>query len=150
MFLTLMAPDRLRSAMELRFIEAAPFPDQIIPPKDVVEQNQIKHDRVVAGQMFRSKAKITTAGWAVKIEFSLICTPQPRWVVLLTHHYAGEKRSSDWRGSLLDGLVAGTLDAGQLLSGYCRLLYERYGTLEAVARRAHLDPRTVKKYLGPA
>jgi hypothetical protein len=35
-----------------------------------------------------------------------------------------------------------------LLAGYCQLLYERVGTYEAVARRTHLDRRTVKKYVG--
>jgi DNA-binding transcriptional regulator LsrR (DeoR family) len=42
---------------------------------------------------------------------------------------------------------AGTLDAQQLLAGYCRLLYQRHHSYEEVARRTNLDRRTVKKYL---
>jgi hypothetical protein len=42
----------------------------------------------------------------------------------------------------------GTMTAGDLLSDYCRLLYDRLGTYEAVARTTQLDRRTVKKYIG--
>ncbi len=41
----------------------------------------------------------------------------------------------------------GTMTAGDLLSDYCRLLYDRLGTFEAVARTTQLDRRTVKKYI---
>ncbi len=41
----------------------------------------------------------------------------------------------------------GTLEAKELLKQYCHILYKRNGTYEEVARRAKLDPRTVKKYL---
>jgi len=34
-----------------------------------------------------------------------------------------------------------------LLSGYCACLYESAGSYEEVARRTHLDRRTVKKYV---
>jgi ActR/RegA family two-component response regulator len=44
-------------------------------------------------------------------------------------------------------LAAGKLDADALLAGYCRLLYERHGNYEEVARRTNLDRRTVKAYL---
>ncbi|WPL19717.1 Transcriptional regulatory protein ZraR [Thiorhodovibrio winogradskyi] len=43
---------------------------------------------------------------------------------------------------------AGTLDAAALLAGYCRRLYDRLGTYEAVAAVTQLDRRTVKKHIG--
>jgi len=45
------------------------------------------------------------------------------------------------------GFYMGTLEAKELLKQYCHILYKRNGTYEEVARRAKLDPRTVKKYL---
>ncbi len=39
------------------------------------------------------------------------------------------------------------ISAAHLLRDYCRNLYNRYGTYEAVARITHLDRRTVKRYL---
>lgn len=41
----------------------------------------------------------------------------------------------------------GELEARELLSQYCTLLFNRFGTYEEVARRTKLDRRTVKKYL---
>ena len=70
--------------------------------------------------------------------------------ILLTRHYAAETpaRSRRDRVAQLTAAVAGgTLDADALLGGYCALLYERCGNLEEVARRTHLDRRTVKRYL---
>ena len=57
----------------------------------------------------------------------------------------GEPR--DMVARLKQGIEHGNVDAQTLLSGYCRLLYERHGTFEAVARRTRLDRRTVKKYI---
>ena len=37
--------------------------------------------------------------------------------------------------------------AQHLMQRYCRFLYDRYGSYEAVARITHLDRRTVKKYI---
>jgi DNA-binding NtrC family response regulator len=48
------------------------------------------------------------------------------------------------------GIADGSLDADTLLAGYCRLLYERHGTYEDVARRARLDRRTAKAYIEKA
>jgi len=69
--------------------------------------------------------------------------------ILLTKHYAGDHKAvaPDLRSQLAAGIDHGTLDADTLLSGYCRLLYERHGTYEEVARRTKLDRRTVKAYL---
>jgi hypothetical protein len=41
----------------------------------------------------------------------------------------------------------GKIDAQTVLARYCRLLYDRHGTFEEVARITRLDRRTVKKYL---
>ncbi|NEX22445.1 sigma-54-dependent Fis family transcriptional regulator [Thiorhodococcus mannitoliphagus] len=42
---------------------------------------------------------------------------------------------------------AGSLDAAELLAGYCRQLYEKLGTYEAVARVTGLDRRTAKRHI---
>ena len=69
--------------------------------------------------------------------------------VLLTQNYEGDHRAAapGLRETLTQGLEVGTLTADELLSGYCRLLYERHGTYEEVARRTRLDRRTVKTYV---
>jgi len=69
--------------------------------------------------------------------------------VLLNQHYEGEKQiqTPDLRTQLVEGIQNGTVEAQRLLAGYCYMLYRRHGTYEAVARRANLDRRTVKKYV---
>ena len=69
--------------------------------------------------------------------------------VLLNRSYTGEQpaHSGDLLSELSDALKTGRADAQQLLSGYCRLLYQRHGSFEAVSRRVKLDRRTVKKYI---
>lgn len=71
--------------------------------------------------------------------------------ILLTGHYAGSAptKAPDLRSELMAGIEAHSLDADRLLGGYCALLYEKHGSLEAVARATNLDWRTVKKYLQP-
>lgn len=49
--------------------------------------------------------------------------------------------------ALISGIEEGTIVASSLVSGYCRLLYQRYNNFEEVARRTGLDSRTVKKTL---
>lgn len=49
--------------------------------------------------------------------------------------------------ALIQGIAKGTLDASTLMRSYCRYLYGRHGTYEAVARITALDRRTVKKYI---
>lgn len=71
-----------------------------------------------------------------------------RRVMLKRDYRPGHKSGNgDLAAILTDGITRGELDAQTLLSGYCKLLYRRHGTFEEVARRTHLDRRTVKKYI---
>lgn len=69
--------------------------------------------------------------------------------ILLNHHHTAHAIDTldGARSILVESLDQGTLDAKSFLSGYCYLLYEKWGTYEAVARRTGLDRRTVKKYI---
>jgi DNA-binding NtrC family response regulator len=69
--------------------------------------------------------------------------------VLLTGDYAGSAppKSQDLLERVIVGIESETLDADNLLAGYCALLYENLGNYEAVARQTNLDRRTVKKYV---
>jgi hypothetical protein len=69
--------------------------------------------------------------------------------ILLKRHYYGDAMviDTDLEDTFTQGFYMGTLEANQLLKQYITILYKRYGTYEAVARRAKLDPRTIKKYL---
>ena len=55
--------------------------------------------------------------------------------------------SSGAPDALATTMNRGEINAQQLVSKYCRKLYERFGTYGEVARRAGLDRRTVKKYI---
>ena len=68
---------------------------------------------------------------------------------MLKRDYRGDQKSQngDLATVLTEGISRGELDAQNLLSGYCKMLYRRHGTFEEVARRTHLDRRTVKKYI---
>ena len=48
---------------------------------------------------------------------------------------------------IVEGIDTGDLTAQELLSSYCKLLYNKYGTYEEIARRTNLDRRTVKKHI---
>jgi transcriptional regulator with PAS, ATPase and Fis domain len=67
--------------------------------------------------------------------------------ILVSGAYQGESAASAVPAIHPLFVNVGDLTARQLLAAYCDLLYERYGTLEEVARRTGLDRRTVKKYL---
>ena len=69
--------------------------------------------------------------------------------ILLNRTYAGVATSEpqDPLRQLVSSIKAGTADARQLLTAYCRLLYRRHGSYEAVARRVQLDRRTVRKHI---
>jgi DNA-binding NtrC family response regulator len=72
--------------------------------------------------------------------------------VLLTRKYSGDRGTvvMDDFGRLVAGIQCGSLNAQELVSAYCALLYERFGTYEEVSRRTGLDRRTVKKYITQA
>jgi DNA-binding NtrC family response regulator len=69
--------------------------------------------------------------------------------VLVRETYEGDKthNAPDLQSRLMTGIELGNLSAQDLMSGYCKLLYERYGTYEEVARRTELDRRTVTKHI---
>lgn len=69
--------------------------------------------------------------------------------ILLTGNYHAQVPSiSDADpASLAQAMEEGSLDAEQLLAAYCRHLYQRLGTYEAVAKHTRLDRRTVKKHI---
>jgi DNA-binding NtrC family response regulator len=69
--------------------------------------------------------------------------------ILMTSTYEPGPRvaARDLTDRLLASVDEGALDAHQMLSMYCALLYRRHGTYEEVARRTKLDRRTVKKYV---
>jgi DNA-binding NtrC family response regulator len=70
--------------------------------------------------------------------------------ILLKRHYEIDRTAAapgDIEGSLIMGVKEGSVDAQNLLSCYCALLYDRYGSYEEVARKTALDRRTVKKYI---
>jgi DNA-binding NtrC family response regulator len=70
--------------------------------------------------------------------------------VILSRRYEGDRVKPDVKditSRLQQGIHTGKMDAQQLLSGYCSMLYQRFGTFEEVARRTNLDRRTVKKYI---
>jgi transcriptional regulator with GAF, ATPase, and Fis domain len=72
--------------------------------------------------------------------------------ILLTRRYEGDgaPAAPDSLSELQHGITNATFTAQGLLSRYCSLLYERYGTYEEVAKVTELDRRTVKKYIGGA
>jgi len=55
--------------------------------------------------------------------------------------------SVNHESKLKKGISDGSINAQNLISGYCFLLHDRHGTFEEVARRTGLDRRTVKKYI---
>ncbi len=69
--------------------------------------------------------------------------------ILLTKHYEGDYSAvaSDVKGRLISGIEAGSLDAQELLSAYCSMLYQRLSNYQEVSRRVNLDRRTVKRYV---
>ncbi len=71
--------------------------------------------------------------------------------VLLRRDYRGKQQDAAENLSLTQELIQGIseqdITASGLVSGYCRLLYDRVGTYEKVARLTGLDRRTIKKHI---
>lgn len=66
--------------------------------------------------------------------------------VILNRDYKGAKASPlTLADQLKSGIDNGGLTADELLDSYCKILYDRYGTYEKVAKLTALDRRTVKK-----
>jgi hypothetical protein len=69
--------------------------------------------------------------------------------ILLKNSYEWHRQEAadNAAARLARGLDNGRMTAQEMLSDYCRILYDRLGTYEAVARTTRLDRRTVKKYI---
>lgn len=70
--------------------------------------------------------------------------------ILLNRSYKSDFESTaatSYPNELARNMDNGTVDAKDLLKGYCRHLYHKFGTYIEVARRTGLDSRTVKKYI---
>lgn len=72
--------------------------------------------------------------------------------ILLNRSYGNHQRemysnSKIYPAQLAKDMENGSLDAKNLLMGYCRYLHDKFGTYIEVARRTGLDTRTVKKYI---
>ncbi len=70
--------------------------------------------------------------------------------ILLNCQYKGDdlaKGGGDSVSEFSMALACGEMTATELLSRYCKLMYRKYRTYEAVAKRTNLDRRTVKKYI---
>jgi DNA-binding NtrC family response regulator len=71
-----------------------------------------------------------------------------RQILLTGCYHAQASVTADADPTLLaQAIDRGSLDAEQLVAAYCRHLYRRHGTYEAVAKHTHLDRRTVKKHI---
>jgi transcriptional regulator with PAS, ATPase and Fis domain len=66
--------------------------------------------------------------------------------VILKHSYEGHiPQARNRQNELVHGIESGTLTADEVLDSYCKILYDRHGTYEQVAKQTALDRRTVKK-----
>ncbi|WP_300455723.1 sigma 54-interacting transcriptional regulator [Desulfobacula sp.] len=71
--------------------------------------------------------------------------------VLLRRDYKGKQTDTVESGSLSQELTQGILNrnilVSSLISGYCKVLYDKFGTYEKVAKLTGLDRRTIKKHI---
>jgi transcriptional regulator with AAA-type ATPase domain len=72
--------------------------------------------------------------------------------ILLTKHYRGDRGqgASMKPAQLVADIAAGNVSAQELMTTYCRMLYEKHGTYEEVAKITRLDRRTARKYIAAA
>ena len=64
-----------------------------------------------------------------------------------TYDWTRQESSGNTISKIMQGVESGAMTAQEVLSEYCRILYDRQGTYEAVAQTTQLDRRTVKKYI---
>ncbi|BCL60239.1 Fis family transcriptional regulator [Desulfomarina profundi] len=69
-----------------------------------------------------------------------------RFILNSCYQWQQPLTESDSEAFLAD-INNGSLSATELLSRYCKILYEKSGTYEAVSQQTRLDRRTVKKYI---
>ena len=69
--------------------------------------------------------------------------------ILLTKNYNADLKNinQDLSSKITVAVESGNYDAQNLIADYCKLLYQRYGTYQDVARITKLDRRTVKRYI---
>lgn len=69
--------------------------------------------------------------------------------IMMTRHYEGDFLTVELsqEEEMIHNIQTGNLQARELLSQYCNLLFKQFGTYEEVARRTQLDRRTVKRYI---
>ena len=71
--------------------------------------------------------------------------------VLLKKDYGGrqkdENKNLEPEEKLVKGILERNIMVSSLVSGYCKLLYDQFGTYEKVAKLTGLDRRTIKKYI---
>jgi len=68
--------------------------------------------------------------------------------ILLNRYYKGDiTASTDTNTGLFRVIEDESVTAQELLSAYCKILYQRHTTYEEVSKITKLDPRTVKKYI---
>ena len=69
--------------------------------------------------------------------------------ILLTRHYKGDTSCVpvSQTDRLQKAIEEESVNAQELLSSYCNILYQKHGTFEEVSRITKLDRRTVKKYI---
>ena len=64
-----------------------------------------------------------------------------------TYDWPRHELSGNTISKITQGIESSSMTAQDILSEYCRILYGRLGTYEAVAKTTQLDRRTVKKYI---
>ena len=69
--------------------------------------------------------------------------------ILLTKHYKGDlcEVTPPKSTQFIKDIENGNLDAQEVMTSYCNMLYRKHGTYEKVAEVTRLDRRTVKKYI---
>jgi len=67
--------------------------------------------------------------------------------IVLKKDYKGKETKLGLSDKLIQGIHCRDIKVSSLVSGYCRLLYEKSGTYEQVARVTGLDRRTIKKHI---